>query len=155
MGNKNQLDSETIKNNPQLLNLLQGKLDGLIGKSSGYLESLPSVVKDRIVLLEQLDQQKETIEQKFNQELLELEKKYLELYRPLYDQRAGIVNGAEADQESQDKIKGIPDFWLTCLMNHPTISELINERDQQALKKLKDIRMFYLKENGVSGIFYD
>lgn len=33
--------------NPELLAALQGKLDGLVGRNSGYIDSLPSKVRRR------------------------------------------------------------------------------------------------------------
>lgn len=39
--------------------------------------------------------------------------------------------------------KGIPEFWLTALKNHLGLSELITERDEEALKFLIDIRLEY------------
>ena len=43
---------------------------------------------------------------------------------------------------------GIPEFWLTALRNHVGISDLITERDAEALKHLTDIRVSYLPELG-------
>lgn len=39
--------------------------------------------------------------------------------------------------------KGVPEFWLTALKNHLGLSELITERDEEALKYLVDIRLEY------------
>ncbi|CAG8814674.1 18544_t:CDS:2, partial [Dentiscutata erythropus] len=145
-----------------LVSLLQGKLDSLVGKSSGYIENLPEEVKD--------------------QDILALEKKYLELYRPLYEKRLKVVRGeceptkeeieigATLDEEQQTEIeenaqpeknkvqenkeskkepvKGIPEFWLTAMKNLGTIAEIITDRDEEALKHLIDIRMSYLEKPG-------
>lgn len=43
---------------------------------------------------------------------------------------------------------GIPEFWLTALRNHVGISDLITERDAEALKHLTDIRVSYIPEDG-------
>lgn len=43
-----------------------------------------------------------------------------------------------------DGEKGIPEFWLTALKNHVALSELITERDEEALRSLIDVRMSYL-----------
>ena len=117
------------------------------------------------------------IEAEFQKEILELEKKYAERYRPLYERRAAIVQGkqepskeevlaGEASHEDDDDEdeeddkpekqsladatapadaeKGIPEYWLTALKNHVALSELITERDEEALRSLVDIRMSYL-----------
>ncbi|RHZ43477.1 hypothetical protein Glove_1096g1 [Diversispora epigaea] len=78
---------------PQLVSLLQGKLDSLVGKSSGYIENLPEEVKDRINGLKYYQSEHAKLEAKFQEDILALEKKYLELYRPLYEKRLKVVRG--------------------------------------------------------------
>src|SRR5579871_1960628 len=79
--------------NPALVSMIQGKLGSLVGRSSGYIESLPAPVKKRITGLKGLQAEYSKLELKFQEEILELEKKYLEKYRPLYNRRAEIING--------------------------------------------------------------
>lgn len=43
---------------------------------------------------------------------------------------------------------GVPEFWLTALRNHVGISDLITDRDAEALKHLTDIRVSYLTQGG-------
>ncbi|KAJ1743167.1 histone chaperone [Coemansia sp. RSA 1085] len=157
--------------NPALLGLLQGRLSTLIGASSGYIESLPKPVRERVDVLRYLQQQHTEIDKKLHLEIFELEKKYSKLYAPLYERRTAIVQGtaepteeekaegakiAEAEQQEEsgiqeqdeDKekqdVKGIPEFWLTTLKSHPQLAELITERDEEAIKYLRDIRLEYL-----------
>ena len=73
--------------------MIHGKLDTLIGRPSGYIESLPRAVRDRLTGLKSVQADYAQLELKFQEEILELEKKYLEKYRPLYERRAEIVNG--------------------------------------------------------------
>ncbi|KAI8332921.1 hypothetical protein BC941DRAFT_435781 [Chlamydoabsidia padenii] len=166
-------------NNPALISMLQGKLDTLVGRSSGYIESLPASVQRRINGLKYLQSQHSELEIQFQEEVLALEKKYLELYRPLYVKRNQVITGeyeptdeevalgkkvdededddseakktvaeTKKDQDSGADIKGIPEFWLTLLKNHPHLSETITENDEQVLKHLLDIRMSYLDQPG-------
>ena len=81
--------------------MIQGKLGTLIGRSSGYIESLPAPVKKRLTGLKGLQAEYSKLELKFQEEILELEKKYLEKYRPLYERRAEIVNGVSEPKESE------------------------------------------------------
>ncbi|KAI9496849.1 hypothetical protein BDB00DRAFT_757610, partial [Zychaea mexicana] len=104
-------DMETITtpgNNPALISMLQGKLGSLVGQSSGYIESLPEPVKRRINGLKYLQSQHAELEGKFQEEVLALEKKYLELYKPLYAKRAEVVSGkyepTEAEVEAGKKV---------------------------------------------------
>ena len=87
--------------NPALVSMIQGKLGTLIGRSSGYIESLPAPVKKRLTGLKGLQAEYSKLELKFQEEILELEKKYLEKYRPLYNRRAEIVNGVTEPKEEE------------------------------------------------------
>merc|ERR1711939_1087181 len=166
-----------LAGNPLLAQMVQGKLAGLIGKSSGYIESLDPVVRQRVDGLKGLQIEHTKLEAEFQREILELEKKFSEKYKPIYERRKQIVLGQvepseeeikagfkvdeddedEEEQESSRKVlsadevakgpKGIPGFWLTALSNHAGISELVTERDEEALKHLIDIRVEYLGDN--------
>ncbi|KAI0653790.1 nucleosome assembly protein [Cubamyces menziesii] len=150
-----------------MLGLVHGKLSGLVGKSSGYVESLPVEVKKNIEALKGVQAKQIELQNQYKRECLELEKKYLELQKPLYDRREAIINGAapptqeEVEAGEQQSVKedpdytplpkdvapastGIPEFWLTALRTHVGFADIITERDADALKALKDIRIEYL-----------
>ncbi|KAK9367128.1 hypothetical protein V1509DRAFT_627709 [Lipomyces kononenkoae] len=82
-----------LANNPALISMIEGKLGTLVGRSSGYIESLPGPVKERINGLKGLQKQHAALESEFRKEILELEKKYAGKYKPLYERRAKIVAG--------------------------------------------------------------
>jgi len=94
---------------------------------------------------------------------------YLGLQKPLYDRRHAIISGTaqptreELDNGEKYSIKedeeytplpkdvspsseGIPHFWLTALRNHIALSELITDRDVEALKHLVDVQLAYLDD---------
>ncbi|KAF8801002.1 NAP-domain-containing protein [Phlegmacium glaucopus] len=152
-----------------MLGLVQGKLAGLLGKSSGYIEGLPLDVKLNVEGLKGVQVKQNELQNKYKRECLELEKKYLELQKPLYERRNAIIIGASAaspeeiaageaaaikeDESYTPLVKdvppsstGIPEFWFTALRNHMALSELITERDSAALKHLVDVRLEYLTE---------
>lgn len=156
--------------------MIQGKLNTLVGRSSGYIESLPAPVRRRIDGLKGVQKDHSKLEAEFQEEVLQLEKKYFAKFTPLYQKRAKIVNGAleptedevKAGHESDDEdeevekaaakpedadIKGIPEFWLTAMKNSITLAETITDRDEAALKHLVDIRMEYLEKPGFKLIF--
>ncbi|TRY93669.1 hypothetical protein DNTS_001121 [Danionella cerebrum] len=91
--------------NPQILAALQERLDGLVGSPSGYMESLPKVVKRRVNALKNLQVKCAHIEAKFYEEVHELERKYAALYQPLFDKRSEIVRAAyePTDEECEWK----------------------------------------------------
>lgn len=165
--------------NPGLVSMIEGKLGSLVGRSSGYIESLPPVVRRRITGLKGIQKEHSKLEAEFQEEVLQLEKKYLAKFTPLYQKRSKIVNGAEepteeeikageADEddeeeekeaetvkegESTESHKGVPEFWLSAMKNSTSLSETITERDESALKCLTDIRMEYLEQPGFRLIF--
>jgi len=158
--------------------MMQAKLGTLIGRSSGYVESLPAAVRRRVAGLKGVQKEHSKLEAQFQEEVLELEKKYFVKFTPLYEKRAGIVNGSaepteeevnageDSDEEneeamdeekpeeaSSEDIKGIPEFWLSAMKNQVSLVEMITDRDEKALKTLTDIRMEYLEKPGFRLIF--
>ncbi|KAL5239790.1 hypothetical protein ACI65C_007200 [Semiaphis heraclei] len=55
------------------------------------------------------------------------------------------ANDAVVDS-ANDKIKGIPDFWLTILKNTSLISDMIQPHDEPILSHLTDIKVYLLEE---------
>ena len=165
--------------NPKLVSMIQGKLGTLVGRSSGYIESLPTPVRRRVAGLKGIQKEHAKLEGEFQEEVLLLEKKYFAKYTPLYEKRAKIVNGAseptenevksgEQDEEGEgtegskaenaegqvvEGMAGIPEFWLSAMKNQVSLAELITDRDEVALKLLTDIRMEYLEKPGFRLIF--
>ncbi len=164
--------------NPKLVSMMQNKLQGLVGRSSGYVESLPAPVRRRVDGLKGVQKEHSKLEAEFQEEVLELEKKYFAKFTPLYEKRAQIVNGkaepteqeieaGKADDEDEEEeaekpaestdassadMKGIPEFWLSAMKNS-SLAETITDRDEEALKFLTDIRMEYLDRPGFRLIF--
>ena len=58
-----------------MLGLVHGKLSGLVGKSSGYIESLPAEVKKNIEALKGVQVKQIELQNQYKRECLELEKK--------------------------------------------------------------------------------
>lgn len=165
--------------NPALVAMMQNKLGSLVGRSSGYIESLPASVRRRVAGLKGVQKEHSKLEAEFQEEVLQLEKKYFAKFTPLYEMRQKIVNGAEEPSEEQVKIgeqqdeddddedqpeaelnkdegkdvKGIPEFWLSAMKNQISLAEMITDRDEAALQHLTDIRMEYLDRPGFRLIF--
>ena len=161
---------------------MQNKLQGLVGRSSGYVESLPAPVRRRVAGLKGVQKEHAKLEAEFQEEVLALEKRFFAKFTPLYEKRAKIVNGqsepseeevkaGEEDEEEEDEeaekvkketdeaagsagadAKGIPEFWLSAMKNS-SLAETITDRDEEALKHLTDIRMEYLDRPGFRLIF--
>ena len=58
-----------------MLHMVEGKLAGLVGKSSGYIESLPVGVKKNVEALKGVQVKQNELQNQFKREQLELEKK--------------------------------------------------------------------------------
>ena len=160
--------------------MMQNKLSGLVGKSSGYIESLPAPIRKRVAGLKGVQKEHSKLEAEFQEEVLALEKKFFAKYSPLYEKRAQVVNGlaepseaeiqaGEEDDEDEDDddeakteeakadesgepAKGIPEFWLSAMKNS-SLAETITDRDEGVLKQLTNIRMEYLDRPGFRLIF--
>ena len=59
---------------------MQQGLGKMVGASSGFIESLPPRMRARIAFLESLQDKHDELEEKFDEEMLALEKKYEALY---------------------------------------------------------------------------
>lgn len=81
--------------------------------------------------LEEIDTNQNEIDllnEKASEEILKVEQKYNKLRRPFYDKRNGII-------------ARIPKFWLTAFINHPQISQLIEEDEEDALQHLTRVEV--------------
>ncbi|XVF88770.1 hypothetical protein PTKIN_Ptkin19aG0078400 [Pterospermum kingtungense] len=132
--------------------------NALKGLAEMPMMQLSPVVRKRVEKLREIQGQHDELEAKFFEERAALEAKYQKLYQPFYAKRYNIVNGvgeAEAtpnktgSDQGEDKAvkeKGVPDFWLIAMKNNEILSEEITERDEEALKYLKDIKFFRIEE---------
>lgn len=59
----------------RMLNMVQGKLSGLVGKSSGYIESLPVEILVNVEALKGVQVKQIELQNRYKRECLELEKK--------------------------------------------------------------------------------
>ncbi|CAB4318598.1 unnamed protein product [Prunus armeniaca] len=135
-----------------LVNALKNKIQSLAGQHSDILESLSPVVRKRVDVLREIQTQHDELEAKFFEERAALEAKYQKLYQPLYSKRYEIVNGvveaegatteAANQEDNAAEEKGVPDFWLNAMKNNEVLAEEITERDEGALKYLRDIKWF-------------
>ncbi|PUZ62204.1 hypothetical protein GQ55_4G337700 [Panicum hallii var. hallii] len=136
-----------------LVNALKDKLQSLAGQHADVLETLSPNVRKRVEFLREIQGQHDEIEAKFFEERAALEAKYQKLYEPLYTKRYEIVNGVvevdgvsdeptsdNAEEGKESDAKGVPDFWLTAMKTNEVLSEEIQERDEPALKYIKDIK---------------
>jgi len=146
---------QNVLNNP---NAVQGLNSAARFGASSHYEQQPANVRARVRALKNLQLQTLEIEKKYFQEVHALECKYEKLYEPLMRKRTEIVTGRhepsgketefpeELDEQAlnnnvDNSIKGIPDFWLTVFKNVDKIAATISEEDEKILKHLVDVRL--------------
>jgi len=120
-GTSNNDIAQKLLSDPLIMAAMQQRLSGLVGSNSGYIENLPQCIKNRLNALKNLQVECAKIEGKFYEEAHELEMKYAELFKPLYEKRTAIVNatyepageeivwvepGEEEDMEEEIKPEG-------------------------------------------------
>ncbi|KAF3594389.1 hypothetical protein DY000_02020361 [Brassica cretica] len=108
-----------------LVNALKDKLQNLAGQHSDVLENLTPAVRKRVEVLREIQ--------------LSI-KRCISLSTP----RDEVKTEQGADKAAQEK--GVPDFWLIALKNNEITTEEITERDEGALKYLKDIKWNRVEE---------
>ncbi|KAH0699238.1 hypothetical protein KY284_013453 [Solanum tuberosum] len=76
--------------------------------------------------LQEVQDELEKVNEQASEEVLEIEQKYNEIRRPVYEKR-------------NELIKSIPDFWVTAFLSHPALGELLNVEDQKIFKYLDSL----------------
>ncbi len=67
-------------NQPLQFILMQGHLEGMIGKPSGLIESLPKTLRNRLAYLGELQDQHDELAEKLHEEQVALQRKYEKLW---------------------------------------------------------------------------
>uniref|UniRef100_A0A0D3GAA0 Uncharacterized protein n=1 Tax=Oryza barthii TaxID=65489 RepID=A0A0D3GAA0_9ORYZ len=129
--NAKELSAEDKAN---LVESIKNTLQGLAARHTDVLESLEPKVRKRVEVLREIQSQHDDLEAKFFEERAALEAKYQKMYEPLYSKRYEIVNGV-VEMVSPKKLR-----------MKPLQSRKIQERDEEALKYLKDIKWYRISE---------
>lgn len=100
------------------------KLEGENGKEVEH----DTKVQDAIEKIDEVQNEVDRLNEQASEEILQVEKKYNKLKWPHYQKRS-------------DLIASIPQFWLTSFINHPQISALMSEEDEDALQYLTKLEV--------------
>ncbi|XP_018027263.1 protein SET isoform X2 [Hyalella azteca] len=81
--------------------------------------------------------------EKASEEILKVEQKYNQLRKPFFEKRSDII-------------KKIPNFWVTSFVNHPLISNILDEEEEECLHHLTklDVEEFDDIKSGYRINFY-
>ncbi|KAK0586138.1 hypothetical protein LWI29_001648 [Acer saccharum] len=107
------------------------------GKKTKVEEENTEQIDSELVLsiekLQEIQDELEKINEEASDKVLEVEQKYSEVRKPVYDKR-------------NDIIKSIPDFWLTAFISHPALGELLSEEDQKIFRHLNSLEVEDFKD---------
>ncbi|XP_031107789.1 NAP1-related protein 2-like isoform X1 [Ipomoea triloba] len=111
------------------------------GKKSKVADVAPEedsrhIDQDLILSIEKLQEVQDELEkvnEQASDEVLEVEQKYNEIRRPVYDKRNEVI-------------KSIPDFWLTAFLSHPALGDLLSEEDQKIFKYFDSLNVEDFKD---------
>ena len=70
----------------------------------------------------------DAMNEKASEEILKVEQKYNQLRKPHFEKRSGIIGR-------------IPKFWLTAFINHPQLSSIIEEEEEDCLQYLDKLEV--------------
>ncbi|KAK7304617.1 hypothetical protein VNO77_42501 [Canavalia gladiata] len=104
-----------------------------VSEKGDNLEDIDGELVLSIEKLQEIQDELEKINEEASDKVLEIEQKYNEIRKPVYDKR-------------NDIIKSIPDFWLTAFLSHPALGDLLNEEDQKIFKYLNSLEVEDFKD---------
>jgi len=117
-----------------------------------FVGALPTAARQRVAELEALDSEAAALEARFRKERRDLERKFEDLYAPVFQRRAKLVEALELDmQPVRQPHEGRGDFWLRAMKAHASTGLNIRERDEKALRMLRDVACRTLPEPEGSG----
>lgn len=91
----------------------------------------PDADKDLQEAIEKIDEVQNEIDrlnEQASDEILKVEQKYIKLRQPHFSSRSELI-------------AKIPNFWVTAFINHPQISALLTEEDEEALQSLEKVEV--------------
>ncbi|CAA3030220.1 NAP1-related 2-like [Olea europaea subsp. europaea] len=106
---------------------------GELEEENNVAEKIDGELVLSIEKLQEIQDELEKINEEASEKVLEVEQKYNEIRKPVYDKR-------------NDIIKSIPDFWLTAFLSHPALSELFTDEDQKIFKYLSSLEVEDFKD---------
>ncbi|KAL8612189.1 hypothetical protein ACOMHN_018478 [Nucella lapillus] len=87
--------------------------------------------KEQQEAIEQIDEvqnQIDRLNENASEEILKVEQKFNKLRQPFFKKRSDLINK-------------IPNFWVTSFVNHPQVSALLTEDDEEALQFLAKVEV--------------
>ena len=133
------------------------ELDDNEEEEGAFMDMLPENVRQRVEKLKDLHAERENLLLHYQKDRVALEKKYAELYAPLFEKRHQVIIGKlddeikeeagskdKSDEQNEDNAQetnlvGVPEFWVCAIGNLEGVSELVTERDNECILFLDNI----------------
>ena len=114
-----------------------------VAKNGGGAEQIDKDAQEAIDEIDRVQCEIDKLNEEASEEILKVEQKFNKLRQPHYKKRS-------------DLISKIPNFWVTVFVNHPQLSTLLDEDDEEALQYLKkvDVQEFEDIKSGYRINFY-
>jgi template-activating factor I len=113
------------------------------GSSSQLADIIDKDAQEAIEEIDRVQCEIDKLNEEASEEILKVEQKFNKLRQPHFKNRS-------------DLISKIPNFWLTVFVNHPQLSTLLDEDDEEALQYLKkcEVQEFEDIKSGYKINFY-
>jgi template-activating factor I len=95
------------------------------GSSQGQVDK---ELQEAIERIDEVQNEIDRLNEQASEEILKVEQKYIKLRLPHFQKRSELV-------------AKIPNFWVTAFINHPQISALLTEDDEDALQYLEKVEV--------------
>lgn len=104
--------------------------NGTNGSSSNNIlsETIDKEAQEAIEEIDRVQSDIDKLNEEASEEILRVEQKYNKLRQPHFKTRSDLIGK-------------IPNFWVTVFVNHPQISTLLDEEDEDALQHLKRVEV--------------
>jgi len=99
-----------------------------LAKPNGASDSCDKETQDAIEEIDRVQCEIDKLNEEASEEILKVEQKFNKLRQPHYKNRSEII-------------AKIPAFWVTVFVNHPQLSTLLDEEDEEALHFLKRVEV--------------
>jgi len=103
--------------------------NGNVSINNGSMsDTLDKEVQEAVEEIDRVQCDIDKLNEEASEEILKVEQKYNKLRQPHYKNRS-------------DLISKVPNFWVTVFVNHPQLSTLLDEDDEEALQYLKKVEV--------------
>ncbi|XP_074603597.1 NAP domain-containing protein SET [Brevipalpus obovatus] len=89
---------------------------------------LDSTIQKALEDIDSCQNEIDLLNEKASEEILKVEQKYNKLRKPFFDKR-------------NELIQNIPNFWVTAFVNHPTLTTILEEEEEECLHHLTKLEV--------------